>query len=244
MTIDITTITKKAAGRALFGALLFAGSSSAFAGLTGNVGAFSEYMFRGVGQSGGAAVQGGVDYAHDSGLYIGTWASNISFAGSGSGTEMDLYGGYAGKIGPVGFDVGGLYYWYPEEDEVDGDYSTFEAYAGLSYGPVAVKYYYSDEANFFIGDGDAEEAGYLLATLALPITDSLNFTSNVGWYSGDEIERFTGDDDDYIDYSIGLAKTIDGGFTMTLQFVDTDLDVAGVDDEPKVVIGLKKTFEL
>ena len=230
---------------AVLGVAMLACAPSAFAGATANVGAFSEYMFRGVGQSSGAAVQGGLDYAHDSGFYVGTWASNIGFAGSsGSGTEMDLYGGYAGKIGEVGFDIGGLYYWYPEEDEVDGDFSTFEVYAGLSFGPVAVKYYFSDEANFFLGDGDAEEAGYLIGTLTLPITDSLNFVSNVGWYSGDEIERFTGDEDSYIDYSIGLAKTIDGGFTMSLQFIDTDLDVAGVDDEPKVVIGLKKTFEL
>jgi uncharacterized protein (TIGR02001 family) len=233
--------TKKMAG-SLLGVALLAGSFPAFAGMTGNVGAFSEYMFRGVGQSGGAAVQGGIDYAHDTGFYLGTWASNIGFAG---GTEMDLYGGYAGKIGEVGFDIGGIYYWYTEEDEADGEYSTVEGYVGLSFGPVAVKYYYSDEANFFLGDDQAEEAGYLIGTLALPITDSLNFTSNIGWYSGDEIERFTGgEEDSYIDYSIGLAKTIDGGFTMTLQFIDTDLDIAGVDDEPKVVVGLKKTFEL
>ncbi|MGH8516426.1 MAG: TorF family putative porin [Panacagrimonas sp.] len=232
---------RKTLGGSLLGIAMLVGSPSAFAGATGNVGAFSEYMFRGIGQSGGAAVQGGLDYAHDTGLYIGTWASNIGFAG---GTEMDVYGGYSGKIGDVGFDVGGIFYWYTEEDEADGKFNTIEYYAGLSYGPVAVKYYYSDEANFFIGDDDAEEAGYLLGTLALPITDSLNFTSNIGWYSGDEIERFTGDEDSYIDYSIGLAKTLEGGFTMTLQFIDTDLEVADVDDEPKVVVGLKKTFEL
>ncbi|HKY21548.1 MAG TPA: TorF family putative porin [Vicinamibacterales bacterium] len=232
---------RKVLGGGLLGAALLAGAPSAFAGATGNVGAFSEYMFRGIGQSGGAAVQGGLDYAHDSGFYAGTWASNIGFGG---GTEMDLYGGFTKKFGEVGFDIGGIYYWYTEEDEADAELNTFEGYVGLSFGPVAVKYYYADEANFFIGDGDAEEAGYLLGTLALPITDSLNFTSNVGWYSGDEIERFTGDEDSYIDYSIGLAKTIDGGFTMTLQFIDTDLEVAGVDDEPKVVVGLKKTFEL
>lgn len=234
----------KAVARSLLGAALLVGAPSAFAGATGNVGAVSEYMFRGIGQSGGAAVQGGLDYAHDSGFYVGTWASNIGFAGAGSGTEMDLYGGYSGKIGPVGFDIGGLYYWYPEEDEVDGEFSTFEVYAGLSFGPVTVKYYYADEANFFIGDDDAEEAGYLLGALALPINDTLTFTANVGWYSGDEIERFTGDEDSYVDYSIGLAKTFDEGWTMSLQFVDTDIEVGGVDDDPKVVIGLKKAFEL
>src|SRR5690349_14450604 len=48
--------------------------------LTANVGLFSEYIFRGISQTGGKpAVQGGFDYAHSSGFYAGTWASNISW---------------------------------------------------------------------------------------------------------------------------------------------------------------------
>lgn len=233
--------------RVVAGSLIGAGllaSPAAFAGLTGNVGAFSEYMFRGVGQSGGAAVQGGLDYGHDSGLYLGTWASNIGFGG---GTEMDIYGGFTTKIGELGLDIGGIYYWYTEEDEVDAELNTAEFYVGASFGPVAVKYYYADEANFFIGDGEAEEAGYLLGTLALPITDSLTFTASIGFYDGDEIERVLVTEDSYMDYSIGLAKTLDDGFTATFQFMGTDIDedtAIGVDDEPKVVVGLKKVFEI
>lgn len=221
-------------------------SSAAFAGATGNVGAFSEYMFRGVSQSGGAAVQGGLDYAHDSGLYVGTWASNIGFAGGGEGddlgTELDIYAGFGGKIGDVGYDFGAIFYYYTEEDESDTEYNTFEIYGGVTLGPVGLKYYYADEANFFLGDGDADEAGYLMGTLGLPITDSLNFTSSVGFYSGDEIERFLndGDEDTYIDYSVGLAKSLDGGFTMSFQLIDTDIE----NDDLKVVVGLKKSFEL
>jgi len=48
--------------------------------LTANVGLYSEYIFRGIAQTGGKpAVQGGFDYAHSSGFYAGTWASNISW---------------------------------------------------------------------------------------------------------------------------------------------------------------------
>lgn len=214
-------------------------SSAAFAGATGNVGAFSEYMFRGVSQSSGAAVQGGFDYAHDSGLYVGTWASNIGFGG---GTELDIYGGFGGKVGDVGFDLGAIFYYYTEEDEAEQELNTFEVYGGVTLGPVGLKYYYADEANFFIGDDNAEDAGYLIGTLGLPITDSLNFTSSVGFYSGDEIERFLddGDEDTYIDYSVGLAKSLDGGFTMSFQLIDTDIE----DDDLKAVVGLKKSFEL
>lgn len=231
--------------RALVGCALGAAtlaSPAAFAGATGNVGAFSEYMFRGVAQEGGAAVQGGLDYAHGSGLYVGTWASNIGFAG---GTEMDLYVGYAGKAGSVGFDLGAIYYWYPEEDETDEEYSTLEFKAGATFGPVSVYYYYSDEANFFAGTGDADEAGYLVGTLSLPIKEGLNVTGNIGYYHGDAVEDYFGEEnEDYIDYSVGLAKTLDAGFTATFQMIDTNLEGGGVDDEPKFVVGLKKTFDL
>jgi len=235
------------------GSLIGAGmiaSPSAFAAFTGNVGAFSEYVFRGVSQGSGAAVQGGLDYSHDSGFYVGTWASTIGFGGASGGTEVDGYGGFAGKIGDVGFDIGGIFYWYSEEDEVDAKLNTLEVYGGLSFGPVALKYYYADEANFFIGDDDAKEAGYLLGTLALPINDTINFTASVGMYSGDEIERYlqTFDpgtsEDTYIDYSIGLAKTLDGGMTFTLQLIDTDINEGDFDDDPQVVVGFKKSFEM
>ena len=239
------------------GSLIGAGmlsSPAAFAGFTGNVGGFSEYLFRGVSQTapgGGAAIQGGLDYGHDSGLYVGTWASTIGFGGASGGTEVDGYGGFAGKIGDFGYDIGAIYYWYSEEDEADLELNTFEFYGGLSYGPVAVKYYYSDEANFFVGDGDAKEAGYLLGTLALPINDSISFTASVGMYSGDEIERFlqanydpTTSEDTYIDYSIGLAKTLDGGMTFTLQLIDTDIKEGDYDDDPQIVVGFKKTFDM
>src|SRR3546814_1516398 len=51
-------------GAVVIGAAAFSGS--ALAAAPGNVGGFSEYMFRGVEQSNGAAVQGGLDYAHRS----------------------------------------------------------------------------------------------------------------------------------------------------------------------------------
>src|SRR3546814_15162402 len=66
-------------GAVVIGAAAFSGS--ALAAATGNVGGFSEYMFRGVAQSNGAAVQGGPDYSNSSGLCVGTWIFNMVFAG-------------------------------------------------------------------------------------------------------------------------------------------------------------------
>ena len=71
---------------------------------TGNVAATTNYVWRGVTQiDDGPAVQGGLDYAHDSGFYVGTWASNVDFDGENDPQyELDLYGGYGGEAGNFG----------------------------------------------------------------------------------------------------------------------------------------------
>ena len=67
--------------------------------LTANVGIFSQYIFRGLSQTAGKpAIQGGFDYAHSSGFYAGTWASNASWLEdfglyTRSSLEWDFYGG-------------------------------------------------------------------------------------------------------------------------------------------------------
>ena len=89
--------------------------------LTANVGLFSEYIFRGVTQTAGdPAVQGGFDYGHSSGFYVGTWASNVSWLTdfgtySSSSLEWDFYGGFKKNFGSSDFywDVGTIYYYYP-----------------------------------------------------------------------------------------------------------------------------------
>ena len=232
----------------LIGAATLASSPAAFAGFSGNVGATSKYIFRGIAQNGDAAVQGGIDYASDTGLYAGTWVSTIGFGGAGDGSsEVDLYGGWSGDMGGIGLDVGALYYYYPEEDEVDAELGTLEFYAGLSFGPLALTYYYSDENNFFIGDGNGEEAGYLSLGLSLPVSETLSFDAGLGVYSGDEIERFLtsigSTDDSYTDITIGLSAALDGGYSATFQYIMTDID-AGSDDDPKFVVGLAKGFDL
>jgi uncharacterized protein (TIGR02001 family) len=48
--------------------------------VSANIGAVSNYIWRGVTQTGDqAAIQGGLDYGHESGFYLGTWASNVDF---------------------------------------------------------------------------------------------------------------------------------------------------------------------
>lgn len=237
-------------------------SGSAFAGVTGNVGAFSEYMFRGLEQENGAAVQGGVDYSHGSGLYAGAWASN---AAVGGGSELDVYGGFAGKVSDFSYDVGAIYYYYPEDEESgftplndttpaspDGvDY--YEVYVGGGFGPVSAKVFFTDDFG-----NTGEDSIYATVSGTFPLSSTVNLIAQIGSSSGDAYKNngatpnLVGDvngnvvDDDYIDYSLTLTKTLDAGFVASFALIGSNADyVGGTDDEGiKPVIGLKKTFDL
>jgi len=116
-----------------------------------NVGLFSEYVFRGYTQThNDPALQGGVDYEHSSGFYLGLWASNISWirdadqSDSGHSLEVDVYGGFANEIGDtgIGYDVGFLQYFYPGElKTTEAAANTLELYAGLNYKDFGITYY-------------------------------------------------------------------------------------------------------
>ena len=80
-----------------------------------NVGLFSDYLFRGISFTDDKpAIQGGFDYAHSSGLYAGTWASNLSIDDE-TNIEIDIYAGFANEFGEsgIGYDVGAVRYIYP-----------------------------------------------------------------------------------------------------------------------------------
>ena len=96
--------------------------------ITANVTVASNYIYRGLTQTNNKpAIQGGFDYAHESGFYIGNWNSSItwisdSYPGAGQGghsvsapVEMDFYAGFKKELIGEGFatDVGVLQYYYP-----------------------------------------------------------------------------------------------------------------------------------
>src|SRR5436190_15595448 len=141
---------------------------------TGNVGLYSQYVFRGISQTNEKpAIQGGFDLGHKSGFYVGTWASNISWLSDGTsgnppGTtasaslEWDFYGGYKGTLpADFGYDVGALYYYYP------GTYppgytlpDTTELYAALTWKFLSLKYSGSVNNKTF-GIPNSRGSGYL-----------------------------------------------------------------------------------
>ena len=78
-------------------------SLPSFASVSANVSFASDYIWRGMTQSDGPAVQGGFDYASDGGFYAGLWGSNVNF-NDGAGSELDYYAGYGFSLGDVGVD--------------------------------------------------------------------------------------------------------------------------------------------
>jgi uncharacterized protein (TIGR02001 family) len=224
------------------------------AGVTGNVGAVSNYLFRGVEQSltSDAAVQGGLDWTGDSGFYAGTWISNTEFVGYNGALvsyETDFYAGYAFKAGGVGLDAGLLYYYYRD----DSTLNTLEAYLGATIGKFSGKVYYTPEY-FGVTDASGDDVGGLYVTLsaALPLSETLTFTPQVGMSSGDGPEAFFGADPDtgapdgeYVDYSFTLTKALDNGLAASFAVIGTTLDTTFFpEDKQKIVLGLKKTFDL
>lgn len=188
--------------------------------VTGNLGFASDYRFRGISQTfEDPAIQGGFDYAHASGFYLGTWASNVEVTElAGSNMEWDVYGGYTFNAGPVAVNVGGLYYWYPGKDEAAGgfDPNTFEVYVGATWEWLNVKYSHSTTELF--GITDSEGSGYLEANATFP----LPYDITLGLHVAKQFVAGTGNED-YMDWKVGVSKPI-LGFTVGLAYVDTDID--------------------
>jgi uncharacterized protein (TIGR02001 family) len=200
--------------------------------LTGNVGLFSQYIFRGLRQTDSdPALQGGFDYSHASGLYLGTWASNISWlrdfnAYSGGGSlEWDFYGGYKGTFGnsDFGYDIGLLYYWYPG-DTVSGaaKANTVEAYGALSWKWLSAKYSRSLGDKTF-GVRDSRGTWYLDFSATVPVTEQLALVGHWGKQKFRDNDGADNSAASYEDWKVGLTYALPRDFTIGAYYTDTNM---------------------
>lgn len=223
------------------GAALFAVSGMAMAdGFRGNVGAVSEYMFRGVEGSQGAAVQGELYYSWDAGFYAGAWMTNAR----SSSNKVDAYLGYEGKLGDLAVGGGAVYRYYSEDEEhgtlnpSGGGFDYPELFLTAAFGPASLTVYYTDD--YFNTDRDGT---YITGDVSLPLSDTVNLIGQAGFNSGEGVEYMRGEE--YTDYSIALEKKLEREMTVSFQVVDTDREfISGLDDDPKFVVGLRKDFAL
>ena len=218
----------KKANALLVGTILAAStvaSSVAVAELSGNIGFTSNYLWRGVDQSGGdSAISGGLDYAHDSGLYAGTWVSSI---GSESGQyEQDWYAGYGFDAGPVGMDIGYITYTYPVGNAtLDFD----EAYVSASYEMVTVGAALTMDKE---ATTQYEDDLYIYASADFEVKEGLGLGVSVGDYDFDDPAST-----DYTHYQVSLSKD-----DFTFAYDATDLD--GADGDARFTVSYSKSFDL
>ena len=177
--------------------------------LTGNINLTTNYKFRGQDQGTtkhfSPAVQGGFDFTAG-GLYVGTWNSNVNFAGS---IEMDFYAGYKGAITPdLAYDVGILEYYYPEKDK-GVNFNTTEVYGALTYSFATFKYSHTVSPDYF-GFGSStgkrgRNTGYFDLAANYPLVDKLTLNAHLGYTRFPGKLRDATDLPNYVDYKLGLT---------------------------------------
>jgi uncharacterized protein (TIGR02001 family) len=235
--------------------VLLCAAGAAQAGLSSTVTLASDYDFRGNSQTAtDPALQASLDYAHDSGWYTGVWLSNLDFGIPSGGpyddpaVEVDLYGGYTfgPENGPV-FDVGAVYYGYPEES----DFDYLEIYAGVTIDWFKAKLWYSpafggdfaeDLARASVGNDDVS-AWYLEANAAIPLPADFSVLLHAGYSTGDYWDNAFGDDQ--TDWSAGVGYS-NWNLNFALKYIDTsgDIDVTTdeFNNEGRVVLTIATTF--
>ena len=193
--------------------------------VSANVALTTDYRFRGVSLSGGdPALQGGFDVAHDSGFYIGTWASSIDGGAAYGDLELDIYAGWSGNLSDaVSVDVGVLYYIYPTEDlGLDTDYIEPYASVGVNFGPAEATFgvAYAPEQDSLGGDDNLylyTDVGFGLPGTPLTVTGHLGYTD--GSLAPPLLAGTT--DDTGLDWSLG-ASVAQGNFEVGVAYIGVE----------------------
>ena len=238
--------------------------------LTYNAGVVTDYRYRGITQSRNeAAVQGGVDYAHKSGFYVGAWASTIKWiadysysggAGAKTGTdisgnlELDIYGGYKFDLAKdVTMDVGFLRYQYQGNTlemaggtarSYYGNANTNEVYAAITMGPVTTKYSYS--LGDLFGYIDSKGSGYLDISANFEVIPSWTVTPHVGRQNVTAASYNAS----YNDMALTVTKDLGKGLSASLGYYGTSAEKSNYSStfdgkylgERGAVLGVKYNF--
>lgn len=249
----LTTKGRRMRNLRILGALgLMTAAGAANAELSSTWTLASDYDFRGISQSAtDPALQGSLDFATDSGWYVGAWASNVDFPAvldendavlfEEVDYEVDLYTGFSGgDEDGLGWDVGIVYYLYPDETE----YNFPEIYGSATYDWFKGKLWYSNDFG-----GSEEDAWYVEANGTFPVGESgFSILAHLGYSYGDywdSLTEGTGLDGEYMDYSVGVGYDV-GNFSLALKYVDTDGDVETTDDpfnnEGRVIFTIATTL--
>jgi uncharacterized protein (TIGR02001 family) len=207
---------------------------------TANMAVVTDYRFRGISQTfKKPALQGGFDYSHSSGFYVGNWNSNVN-EGAGfpaNNLEMDFYGGWKKSWGDWGLDLGAIYYYYPGSDANatngtaagftnprngkthTGSIDNTELYIGGSWKWISLKYYHGTGDWFSLADTKGSSYWDLSANYDLGSGWTL-----VGHIGANKVKNWHLNTDatnaDYTDWKIGVTKDV-GGWILGAAYIDT-----------------------
>jgi uncharacterized protein (TIGR02001 family) len=203
--------------------------------ITFNVGAVTDYRVRGIAQtSKQPAIQGGVDFAHKDGIYLGTAVSNVKWVKELNGAtkgdyELDLYGGYRDELAPsLTYDIGVINYRYPGNNSGVGgvlpagtfdNANTVEIYGALTYKMFTVKY--NRSVGNFLGNVSSSGSQYFDLSAAIDLTNGYTLTPHIGRQL---IPNQPGDLGNYSDIALTLAKDFGNGFVATVAAMATNAD--------------------
>jgi len=195
--------------------------AASYADVAFNVGAFTDYRYRGISQTRlKPAVQAGVDFTSGP-FYLGAWGSNIKWIndfGGDADIEIDLYGGYKGSITKdLGFDVGVLTYQYPGND-LSPSANTTELYGALTYGPATLKYSHAVTNTF--ANPDSKNSYYLDLSAGFDLGGGLILTPHIGYQ---KIKGPFADPGSYTDVALTLSKDFNG-LVVSGAIIGTDAD--------------------
>jgi uncharacterized protein (TIGR02001 family) len=208
-----------------------------------NVGAFTDYRYRGISQSRlKPAFQFGADWTEGP-FYLGAWASTIQWvkdAGGKSNFELDLYGGYKGEIAKdFTYDLGFLTYQFPS-NKLSPKAETYEIYGAVTYGPATVKL--SRSLSNLFGFTDSKGSNYLEAAATFEVGAGWSLTPHVGRQMVAKNSAAS-----YTEASLTATKDIAKGLSLSLMVVDARTGAYfgpnGKDlGKRSAVVGLKSTF--
>jgi uncharacterized protein (TIGR02001 family) len=178
--------------------------------------AVSDYRFRGISLSDkDPAFQPSITVTHDSGLYVGAWASNIA-NNPGDDVELDIYGGFKGGDA-LTYDLGVTYYLYPGFSTAN--YAEVIGKLGTTIGPIqlggTIAYAPSQGGT---GHQDNVYAG-ANASLGIPTTP-LKLNASLGYEDGAFGNK-------KMDWSLGVTADV-AGFTLGASYVDTNRFAGGL----------------
>ncbi len=223
-------------------------SAAATAELSGNIGVFSKYMLRGLTENEDVAVQGGLDYAHETGFYAGWWASNLGYGDpdKGKGFEHDFYLGYNGAVDTFSYGIGLFQYLYM--DVSDSDLTEIALNVGFDAGEAGS---FGLATQVLLNDGAWGNSGdtYLSASYEKALPKDFTLGATLGYYFYDdsfsEYGVETVKDSSFRHLDIGLSHPIGKtGADMALTYVLGGKDRMDTDIDDSFVLSVSYAFDI